>query len=119
LFSDGGDTISRTSAREALDAVISSGAVLYAVRLQPSTQTSNASDCLESMAEATGGRSFSLQSGAVNILERILADQRASYVVTYPLPSRVAGFHSLRILPQHNLNLRFHCRRGYNYEEVR
>ena len=45
-----------------------------------------------------------------------LADLRASYVVTYQLPSRAVGFHSLRILPKHNLNLRFHCRNGYYYE---
>jgi hypothetical protein len=71
------------------------------------------------MAEATGGRSFSVQDDAADVLEAALADLSASYVVTYPLPSRMAGFHSLRILPKHNLNLRFHCRRGYFYDEGR
>jgi len=51
--------------------------------------------------------------GEADILHAVLADLRASYVVTYQLPSRSAGFHALRILPKHNLNLRFHCRRGY------
>jgi hypothetical protein len=74
---------------------------------------------LQQMAEATGGRSFSFQTGEASILQAVLADMHASYVVTYQLPSRAAGFHSLRILPKHNLNLRFHCRRGYFYEESR
>jgi hypothetical protein len=71
------------------------------------------------MADATGGRSFSAQDDVTDVLEAALADLRASYVVTYALPSHAAGFHSLRILPKHNLNLRFHCRRGYFYDEVR
>jgi hypothetical protein len=57
-----------------------------------------------------------MQDGAVQAMQNIFADLHASYVVTYRLPSRTAGFHSLRILPKHNLNLRFHCRRGYFYE---
>jgi hypothetical protein len=40
-------------------------------------------------------------------------------VVSYALPSRQKGFHSLRILPKHNLNLQFHSRKGYYYDEVR
>jgi VWFA-related protein len=117
LFSDGNDTISMISAHDALKAVVASGALLYAVDLNQSRDASNGSALLQRMAEATGGRSFSVQEGAVNVLQAALADLRASYVVTYPLPSRAAGFHSLRILPKHNLNLRFHCRSGYYYEE--
>jgi len=122
LFSDGNDTISLTSARDALTAVIASGALLYTVDLNrsdlsQSMDASSASSVLERMAEATGGRSFSVRESAANVLQAALADLRASYVVTYPLPSRAVGFHSLRILPKHNLNLRFHCRSGYYYDE--
>jgi VWFA-related protein len=115
LFSDGGDTISRTSARDSLDAVTATGALVYSVNLDPSWDVSEGSLSLQRMAEATGGRSISLHKGVVDVLEAIMADLRASYVVTYQLPSHAAGFHSLRILPKHNLNLRFHCRRGYFY----
>jgi len=119
LFSDGIDTISGTSARGALEAMTDTGAVLYTVDLHPSRRESEGKYLLQQMAEVTGGRSFSFQDGEASILQAVLADMRASYVVTYPLPSRAAGFHSLRILPKHNLNLRFHSRRGYFYEEGR
>jgi len=116
LFSDGDDTISKTSARDALEALIASGALLYAVDLNKPGEISRGSDAMQQMAEMTGGRYFSAGEGAVRVLEAALEDLRASYVVTYQLPSHAVGFHSLRILPKHNLNLRFHCRNGYYYE---
>ena len=119
LLSDGNDTISGTSARQALDALIGTGALLYTINPNQSARDLEGGLALQEMAEATGGRSFSGQDDAAQILETALADLHASYVVTYPLPSRTAGFHSLRILPKHNLNLSFHCRRGYFYDEDR
>ena len=118
LLSDGNDTISGISARRALDAVMGAGTLLYAINPNKAERDPKGSFALQEMAEATGGRSFSSQDAA-EVLQAALADLRASYVVTYALPSRTAGFHSLRILPKHNLNLRFHCRRGYFYDEGR
>lgn len=117
LFSDGYDTISKAGAYDALQAVIASGALLYTVDLTEPGHYAAGSGVLQQMAEAAGGRSFSIRDGAVNVLEAVIADLHASYLVTYPLPSHVPGFHSLRIFPKHNLNLRFHCRRGYFYEK--
>jgi len=117
VLSDGNDTISGNSSRKALDAVIATGALVYTVNPNKSSENLRASLALQQMAEATGGRSFSAHEGATDILQSALADLRASYVVTYALPSREAGFHSLRILPKHNMNLQFHCRRGYFYDE--
>ncbi len=117
LFSDGNDTISASSSRDALNALTATGALLYAVDLEG--RASRNSLALKEMAEATGGRSLSKQESGDNIFQSILADLHASYVVTYALPSHTAGFHSLRILPKHNLNLRFHCRKGYSYDEDR
>ncbi len=111
LFSDGDDTISKIFAEEALGAVTKSGALLYTIDVNES----EGSRALQQMADATGGRSFAIQEGATHVLESVLEDLRNTYVVTYPLPSAVVGFHSLRILPRHNLNLRFHCRNGYFY----
>jgi len=116
LFSDGDDTISKTSGRDALAAVIASGALLYTVDLNKPASASNGSVALQQMAEATGGRYFPAGEGAVHALQAALEDLRASYVVTYQPPSHAVGFHSLRILPKHDLNLRFHCRNGYYYE---
>ncbi len=112
LFSDGHDTISRASAGEALGKLLEAGAVLYAV-----SHESADDERLEDMAEATGGRLLPWRG--VDVLEEIFTEQRASYVVSYALPNHQKGFHSLRILPKHNLNLQFHCRRGYYYDEVR
>ncbi len=119
LFSDGNDTISRASAREAFAAVAGTGALLYTVNVGASSADSPGASVLQEMAEATGGRSFSAHDGTSNVLQSILADLRSAYVVSYALPSHDRGFHSLQILPKHNLNLRFHCRRGYFYEESR
>jgi len=119
LFSDGNDTISGTSARQALDAVTESGVILYTINPNKPDHDAKAAARLEEMSAATGGRSFSTPVDATDILQAVLADWRACYVVTYPPPSHDAGFHSLRILPKHNLNLRFHSRKGYFYDEVR
>ena len=113
LLSDGNDTISGNSPREAVDAIVASGAPLYTINLNPSLQLGGRNMPLNTMAELTGGRSLSLQGGILKAFDSVLNDQRAAYIVTYALPSHVAGFHSLCILPKHNLNLRFHCRRGY------
>jgi VWFA-related protein len=120
LFSDGEDTISLHSAGEALQAALDGDALIYAVDVrtsmnQASYQTSG-STFLRQLSEASGGRYFSLHDGATAVLNAVLEDLRASYVVTYDLPSHQTGFHSLRLLPTHNLNLAFHSRNGYYYD---
>lgn len=113
LFSDGDDTISKASAQDALHAVIASGALLYSIDLNNTGTLGLGSSLLQRISEMTGGRYF--REGSSNVLQSALEDLRASYVVTYRLPNHTVGFHSLRILPKHNLNLRFHCRSGYYY----
>lgn len=114
LFSDGEDTISRSSASDAIEAVSAAEAQIYAVDLG-NPATSNGTSALQDMAAATGGRYFSIHEGAAKVLSAALEDLHAGYIVTYRLPSREAGFHWVRILPTHDLNLQFRCRRGYRY----
>jgi hypothetical protein len=120
LFSDGNDTISLHSPREALEAVVAGGALIYSVDMGTSENQTSGSTFLRQVSDATGGRYFFLRSspndGAATVLNAVLEDLRASYVVTYDLPSHRAGFHALRLLPTHNLNLTFHSRNGYYYE---
>jgi VWFA-related protein len=116
VFSDGDDTVSRTSAGDALEALAASNALIYSVDLGNPDNPSDGSRILQQMSEATGGRHFSVREGAANVLKAVIEDLHASYVVTYQLPNHRVGFHSLRILPTNNLNLRFHCRNGYSYE---
>lgn len=124
LFSDGNDSISKISLDSALQAVIASSALVYTVDLNISGEErgkrnkrneSAGTFILQRMADTTGGRYFSSEESAANALQAALEDLRASYVVTYELPRRSTGFHSLRILPKHNSNLQFHCRAGYYY----
>ncbi len=141
LFSDGYDTISMHSAQEALQAVLDQETLIYAVDMgKADTQASNTDPSnhdpsnygssnydsgslfLRRVSEATGGRYFSFfpdhsrQDGAAAVLNAVLEDLHASYVVTYSLPSRETGFHSLHLMPTHNLNLTFHSRNSYDYE---
>lgn len=118
LFSDGYDTISLHSSREAMSAVLASEALIYAVDIGVSSEASDGRAFLRRIADATGGRYFSARDGAATVLKAVLDDLRASYVVTYDLPNRQTGFHSLRLLPTHNLNLTFHSRSGYDYEKT-
>lgn len=115
LFSDGEDTISRSSASDAIAAVLTSEAQIYAVDLGNAQSLSNGTVTLQNMAAATGGRYFAIREGAVKVLSSVLEDLHTGYIVTYRLPSRTAGFHWVRILPTRNLNLQFRCRRGYHY----
>jgi VWFA-related protein len=120
LFSDGNDTISLHSPREAVEAVLDGGALIYSVDMGTSENQTSGSTFLRQVSDATGGRYFSLgfsqQHGAAAVLNAVLEDLRASYVVAYDLPRHQDGFHALRLLPTHNLNLKFHSRNGYYYE---
>jgi hypothetical protein len=122
LFSDGCDTFSMHSAREAVQAALDAGALIYSVDMGNAQNPTAGSTFLRQVSSATGGRYFPLQAqharpeDSAAVLTAVLDDLRASYVVTYDLPSHQAGFHSLRLMPTHNLNLTFHSRGGYNYD---
>ncbi len=128
LFSDGYDTISLHSSRDALRSALDCGALIYSVDIggpskrasgHPLLETSG-STFLQQLAEQTGGLYFSPRVSDSNstdtVLNAVLDDLHASYVVTYDLPNHRPGFHSLRLLPTHNLNLTFHHRTGYLYD---
>ncbi|MGB8011058.1 MAG: VWA domain-containing protein [Terriglobales bacterium] len=124
LFSDGNDTVSLHSERDARQAARDAGALIYAVDIGASGKRAPIQTAgnvfLRQVSDATGGRyfspRFSVNDGTASMLNTVLEDLRASYVVTYDLPNHEAGFHSIRLCPTHNLNLTFHSRDGYNYE---
>jgi len=116
VFSDGADTLSRSTNREALEASLAAGSALYALDLNSSRREAAPRDSLREIADATGGRSLPLSAIGASLWQLLHADSRATYLVSYELPGHELGFHSLRILPKHNLNLRFHCRSGYDYQ---
>ncbi len=112
LFSDGEDTISRASSNEAIAAMVANDVQVYSVSIGRNAASSGAA-FLEKLSSLTGGRSFQLNNGAQTVADAVLDDFHASYQVTYRLPYPSTGFHAVRILPTHNLNLTFRCRQGY------
>lgn len=112
LFSDGQDTISRNSADDAIEDLFNSEVQVYTVNLSPIANPSGTA-FLEKLSSLTGGHAFRLQDGATAVVDSVLQDFRSSYQVTYKLPYPSSGFHAIRILPTHNLNLNFRCRAGY------
>jgi VWFA-related protein len=116
VLSDGEDTISRNCLSDAVAAAVATGVEIYAVDLG-GARTSRGATILYRLSYATGGRYFPARSGATKALHAILEDFRATYTVTYSLPSHAPGFHSVRIMPTHNMNLQFRSRSGYFYPQ--
>lgn len=117
LFSDGQDTESRSSLRDALDAAVVHNVQIYAIDLSDSAGYDAGRQVLRAFAAASGGRFFPVHDGSAHALDVILEGYRASYIVSYRLPTRARGFHTVQVLPTHNRNLQFRSRSGYYYPE--
>jgi len=113
LFSDGDDTISKASFRDIQQTVLASGVQIYAVDIGSSRHSYTHNPTMEKLAADSGGRCLWLNQGASKIFGDVIDDLHSALVVTYALPQSNSVFHSIRILPTHNLNLQFRCRRGY------
>jgi len=112
LFSDGDDTVSKDSFGRMLKKTLASEVQVYAVDVN-ATAPSNGSATLQKVAEDSGGRYFHSSDGATKIFSEVINDLHSARIVTYALPQSSSDFHSVRILPTHNLNLQFRSRRGY------
>ncbi len=115
LFSDGADTISRNSLRDAIDASLNHEVQVDCIDLNEAYSSSPGGTVLRSVAGATGGRYFPRPDDAAQALDVILEGFHASYTVSYRLPSLASGFHTVRVLPTNNLNLQFRSRSGYYF----
>ncbi len=113
LFSDGDDTISKTSFRHVREKILESGTQIYAIDVSDAKRLSNGTTTLRRLADDSGGRCVGLADGPIKILNDVMDDLHSGLLVTYVLPQSSSEFHSIRILPTHNLNLQFRCRRGY------
>jgi VWFA-related protein len=114
VFSDGSDTISRNSLGDALETALRGEVQLYCIDLNQPRDPTQGAAVLRSLANSTGGRYFPPDQAA-RALDVILEGFRASYTVSYRVPSQDPGFHTVRILPTHNLNLQFRSRSGYYF----
>jgi VWFA-related protein len=113
VFSDGADTISRSSLANAVDAALMNDVRVFWIDLNSSL--SQGAGVLYRMADATGGRYFSARDGVGRALNIILEGFRATYTVSYRLPSHASGFHTVQVLPTHNLGLQLRSRSGHYY----
>jgi VWFA-related protein len=115
VFSDGADTISQSSLRDAVEASLRAEVQVDCIDLNRSFASSPGTAILREVARATGGRYFPPPHGAAAAINVILDGFEASYTVSYRLPNRAYGFHAVKILPTRNLNLQFRSRSGYYY----
>ena len=115
LFSDGDDTISKASFKRAMEKMLASEAQVYTIDVGNPGQPSNGAAMLQEIADESGGRYVRIREGAARIFTDVIDDLHSARVVTYLLPESGSDFHSTRILPTHNLNWQFRCRRGYYY----
>ena len=113
LFSDGDDTISKTSFRHVREKILESGDPDLCCRCQQLQTVIKRNRHSERLADDSGGRYVGLADGPVKILNDVMDDLHSGLLVTYALPDSTSEFHSIRILPTHNLNLQFRCRSGY------
>lgn len=116
LFSDGVDTISLRSVVDAIDMAIANDVQIYTVDLN-FPRRSRGSRVLRRLADETGGAYIPPEADALSLLADLPNYLRAGYTVIYQPPSRAPGFHSVRIEPAVNVNLRFACRNGYYYQK--
>jgi Ca-activated chloride channel homolog len=124
LFSDGEDNFSKSSLRDVLKKLLAAGIQIYAVDVSNPHRLADINPSLQKLAADSGGRCVLLREGPGKIFGDVIDDLHSARVVTYALPRSPSAFHSIRILPTHNLNLQFRCRRGYyhpvegqNYED--
>ncbi len=115
IFSDGADTISMHSFRDAVSAAMRAEIPIYTINTGDSKVFTSGGGVLRDMAALTGGCSFTRAAGAPSALAAVVADLRNAYVLTYELPNHAAGLHSVSILPATNSNLRLRSRRAYYY----
>ena len=114
VLSDGEDNLSGNSLGDTINASLRDEVQLDCIDVNKAGWSQGAV-ALYKLASASGGRYFPPPGAATHALNAILDGFRASYTVTYRLPSHASGFHTVRILPTHNLNLQFRSRSGYYY----
>jgi VWFA-related protein len=113
ILSDGDDTISMHSLRDAAVAAMRAEIPIYTLNTGDPKSVTSGGGVLRDMAALTGGCAFTRAPGAPLALASAVEDLRNAYVVTYELPNHAEGLHSVRILPTTNTNLRLRSRRAY------
>ena len=128
VVTDGGDTTSVKSFRDALKGTHLAEAAVYPILIQPvkneAGRNIGGENALSSLARGTGGKVYQASLGQAldRVFEQLLADLRTQYLLGY-YPKRVPsthGFHEVRVEiledGQPTTKLRVSARSGY-YED--
>ena len=114
LFSDGLDTISMHGATEVVKAAQELQCAIYTVNSRSRREgEGRGEDVMEFFSNSTGGMSFLPGGDAQAALQQVLEDLRSGYLLTYALPERTGGEHSVQVLATMDPRLQFRSRRAY------
>ncbi len=126
LLSDGGNTTSSRSFKDALEAAQRADAVMYPVVVVPiendAGRNTGGEHALQTLARSTGGRWLPATLAELDTaFAEILRDLRAQYMIAYyprSLPAQPPAFHPVRVELQRK-DLQAQTRAGYYGEEPR
>lgn len=114
LFSDGLDTISMHGLSDITAAAQNLQSAIYSINSRSRKSALDRGDeVLNYLAANTGGLSFPSGQVVPEVLCQILTDLHSGYVLTYQMPGRTSGQHSVRILPTSDPKLQFRSRQAY------
>jgi Ca-activated chloride channel homolog len=116
VITDGGDNSSHATVQEVLDAVLSSGAVIYAIGIFAETDRDQNPDVLKQLAKVTGGEAFFPKevTEVTALCEQIAGEVRAQYTLGFS-GSDDGKVHAIRVSvtdPSRG-KLEAHTRPGY------
>jgi len=114
LLSDGNDTYSMHSLKDAIAAAQRAELVVYAIAAHKPSEYRSGDANLTKLAEATGGRVLFLKKydQSEKVFAEIEEEIRAQYTVTFRTSGDVCGFHRLEIRPEDG-SLKIRARAGF------
>jgi VWFA-related protein len=118
LFTDGDDTISAHTMGEAVQDAQNLQSPIYAVNTSSAkSETARGDATLQWLAANTGGLSLDRGQDVKAMLRMVLDDLHSGYVLTYELPRKSAGQHSVQVVPTQDPRLQFRSRLAYDYRD--
>ena len=99
VITDGNDSVSRRSFREAMDSVLRNNVTVYTISVRDRKSLYPA-ECLSEMSASTGGHSYELKNlkNLKSAFEQIDDDLRSYYVAAYRAPDYdKTSFHALTV----------------------
>ena len=117
LLSDGNDNASSVTREKAIEMAQQAEVSVYTISTNPTGSRGHGNKALESIAEATGGRSYvpSQISAVADAFAAIQEELRSQYAVSYkPAAFRPDGhYRSIEVQAQNQKGLRIRSRKGY------